>query len=506
VLESLTDPAAALNELKGFFQDLAGIWNNGDVATGLRTKGKRAFTTFVKYLPIAGAPGYAAAVAMEVLQIDKIIELLATLVDLITGKVSLVQFFNVMKEFLGNIFNTVKDFVISALPQAGAAISSTANALFGSITGRGSGKRGYEQIEDKEMKGGARGTAMALVESLMDPSGTLEEIKGFFRDLVGIWNNGDVATGLRTKGKKAFLTLVKFLPLAGTAGYAAAVAMEQLQIDKIIDLLADLVDLITGEKSLGEFFNSLKEFVTNIYEKVRDMATSIFPAVQAAITEVANKIRDGAIQVSNQVRDGINQAAAQVQQAAVNTGNQIAQGAQNAANEVSRAANTAVNEVSKAANTAASEVDKGVTIAQAEAKRVAEDAANKGIDLIAQVDPALASTVKTVGEEGLRVLTQNEGLAKEAVKALEVVNPEAAKVVNNAVNEVNKGVTNAANEVSKGVTSAANDVSRAAQDSLRRVSNLNPFRGRGMKGSGLIEHVASHHLKRPRMDYDERFF
>ena len=107
----------SLEELKSFFTDLAGIWNGGNVAEGLRTKGKKAFETVIKYLPLAGAPGYAAATALEKLPINNIIELLATLIDLISGKVDLKHFLEVLKLFIGDIWELIKTLATEVLPQ-----------------------------------------------------------------------------------------------------------------------------------------------------------------------------------------------------------------------------------------------------------------------------------------------------------------------------------------------------------------------------------------------------
>jgi hypothetical protein len=148
-----------------------------------------------------------------------------------------------------------------------------------------------------EMQGGARTTVAALTGVATNPSETLKEFKGFFEDLAGIWNGGDVATGLRTKGKSAFATLIKYLPLAGAPGYTAATALEKLKIDSIINLLATLIDLITGRATLPQLFEALKEFVGNIFDMVKDFATNVLPAIGNAVvsglTSVGNTIVEG---------------------------------------------------------------------------------------------------------------------------------------------------------------------------------------------------------------------
>jgi hypothetical protein len=146
--------------------------------------------------------------------------------------------------------------------------------------------------EGREMHGGARSTASAIAGIAMNPSDTLKEFKGFFEDLAGIWNGGDVATGLRTKGKPAFLTLIKYLPLAGAPGYAAATALEKLKIDSVINLLATLIDLIMGKATLPQLFEALKEFVGNIFEMVKDFATNVLPVIGNAVVSGLTSVGD----------------------------------------------------------------------------------------------------------------------------------------------------------------------------------------------------------------------
>jgi len=142
-----------------------------------------------------------------------------------------------------------------------------------------------------DMQGGARSTVTALAGLVASPTDTLKEMKGFFEDLAGIWNNGDVATGLRRKGKSAFTTLVKYLPLAGVPGYTAATALEQVPIDDIIELLATLVDLIGGKASLKQFFDVLAKLLGNIYEMLKSFATTLV----SGVTQIAPQIGNAAV-------------------------------------------------------------------------------------------------------------------------------------------------------------------------------------------------------------------
>ena len=132
---------------------------------------------------------------------------------------------------------------------------------------------------NRNLKGGARSTAAAVTGVLLHPMDSLEELKSFFTDLAGIWNGGNVAEGLRTKGKKAFETVIKYLPLAGAPGYAAATALEKLPINNIIELLATLIDLISGKVDLKHFFEVLKLFIGDIWELIKTLATQVLPKV-----------------------------------------------------------------------------------------------------------------------------------------------------------------------------------------------------------------------------------
>jgi hypothetical protein len=143
-----------------------------------------------------------------------------------------------------------------------------------------------------DMQGGARTTVAALTGVATNPGDTLKEFKGFFEDLAGIWNGGDVASGLRNNGKRAFATLIKYLPLAGAPGYAAATALEKLKIDSIINLLATLIDLITGRATLPQLFEALKEFIGNIFDLVKDFATNVLPALGNAVVSGLTSVGD----------------------------------------------------------------------------------------------------------------------------------------------------------------------------------------------------------------------
>jgi hypothetical protein len=148
------------------------------------------------------------------------------------------------------------------------------------------------------MHGGARTTASALLDVAMHPSDALSEIKRFFELLAGIWNGGDVATGLRTSAKPAFQLMIKYLPLAGAPGYAAASSIEKLKIDDIIELLATLIDLCTGKADLKKLFDTMKVFVGNIWELVQTLAKDVAPAL-------ANAAWQGALSVGGTIQEAL---------------------------------------------------------------------------------------------------------------------------------------------------------------------------------------------------------
>jgi hypothetical protein len=125
-----------MNDFKKFFEELTKIWNNGNVAQGLREHGVPAINLVIKYLPLGGTAGVAAAKALETLQVTKWINILATLIEFVSGQGNIMNFLNALKELVGDIFNTLKDVVAEVLQhpeKIGNAITSTvqtaANAL-----------------------------------------------------------------------------------------------------------------------------------------------------------------------------------------------------------------------------------------------------------------------------------------------------------------------------------------------------------------------------------------
>ena len=147
-------------------------------------------------------------------------------------------------------------------------------------------------------RGGARTTASALIDVATHPANTVNDFKTFFGLLAGIWNGGDVAAGLRTSAKPAVQLMIKYLPLAGAPGYAAATSIERLKIDDIIELLATLIDLCTGKADLKKLFDTMKVFVGNIWELVQTLAKDVAPAL-------ANAAWQGALSVGGTIQEAL---------------------------------------------------------------------------------------------------------------------------------------------------------------------------------------------------------
>lgn len=125
-------PKDSLEDFKKFFTELAQIWNNGDVGEGLRKHGVNASKLLIKYLPLGGAPGFAAAKALETLQVTKWINILASLIDFVTGKGNIMNFFNALKELVGDIFKIIGD-AIASLIQNPQQITNALNSAVGAV-------------------------------------------------------------------------------------------------------------------------------------------------------------------------------------------------------------------------------------------------------------------------------------------------------------------------------------------------------------------------------------
>ena len=125
LLDVATNPKASLEELKSLFTHLASIFSDmGNLGAGIRTHGKEIVRIVIKYLPLAGAPGFAAATAIERMPINKLIEVAASIVDFFTGKGDILTMLKAMGEVIGDIWNQLKDIIPKILEKVGAAVSS----------------------------------------------------------------------------------------------------------------------------------------------------------------------------------------------------------------------------------------------------------------------------------------------------------------------------------------------------------------------------------------------
>ena len=144
-----------------------------------------------------------------------------------------------------------------------------------------------------QMSGGAGTTAGTALSVATNPTQTVEEFKGFMRNVAGVWNNGDVANGLRMKTKPIADFLIKYLPLGGPAGITAAVALERLHIEKWTNVIASLIDFVSGKGNIGDFFNSLKDLVENLFESLKTFFQDVF------VNKIATPIATGLVNAFN---------------------------------------------------------------------------------------------------------------------------------------------------------------------------------------------------------------
>ena len=141
----------------------------------------------------------------------------------------------------------------------------------------------------RHLKGGARTTAEAVAGLVLHPKDSLADFKKFFEELGKIWNNGNIGEGLRQHGTKASDLAVKYLPLGGAPGAAAAAALEKLQVRKWINLLASLIDFVSGKGNIMNFLNALKELVGDIFNILKDTLIHSF-APNGALMTAANAL------------------------------------------------------------------------------------------------------------------------------------------------------------------------------------------------------------------------
>jgi hypothetical protein len=124
LLDVATHPTATIDEIKSLFTHIAAIFSDfNNLGAGLRTHGKAIATIVVKYLPLAGVPGYTAAQAIEKLPIDKFIEVAASIIDFFTGKGDLMHMLTAMGELVGDIWNKLKEIIPQILAKVGHEVS-----------------------------------------------------------------------------------------------------------------------------------------------------------------------------------------------------------------------------------------------------------------------------------------------------------------------------------------------------------------------------------------------
>jgi len=163
----------------------------------------------------------------------------------------------------------------------------------------------------------------------MHPKDSLEDFKKFFTEIGKIWNNGNVGDGLRQHGVNASKLLIKYLPLGGGPGFAAATALEKLQVTKWINILATLIDFVSGKGNIMNFFNALKELVGDIFELIKNVVTEIIKDPG----QIINPVKDAFMGVANTIEEALNPAFA-AQEQAKRRDAQLLQGEQILAEEV----------------------------------------------------------------------------------------------------------------------------------------------------------------------------
>jgi hypothetical protein len=144
-------------------------------------------------------------------------------------------------------------------------------------------------VKSKRMKGGARSTVEAFGGLLMHPVDSLDDFKKLFTELTKIWNNGNIGDGLRQHGVPVANLVIKYLPLGGIPGVAAATALEKLQLVKWINIFASLIDFLNGKGNIMNFLNALKELVGDIFNLLKDVVLDVVSHPEK-ITQAFNSV------------------------------------------------------------------------------------------------------------------------------------------------------------------------------------------------------------------------
>ena len=159
------------------------------------------------------------------------------------------------------------------------------------------------------MKGGARSTAEAVSGLVLHPSDSITDFKALFNDLAQIWNNGKIGEGLRSHGIPAVNLIIKYLPLAGPSGVAAAAALEKLQVAKWINVFASLIDFVSGDGNIMTFLNALKELVGDLFKQLGDVLLDAAKHPE----KIGNAIKGGLEAIGNEVQNAFDPGRAQQQ-------------------------------------------------------------------------------------------------------------------------------------------------------------------------------------------------
>jgi len=149
------------------------------------------------------------------------------------------------------------------------------------------------------MKGGARSTTEAASGLVLHPTDSIDDFKSLFSELTKIWNNGKIGEGLRSHGIPVVNLVIKYLPLAGAPGVAAATALEKLQISKWINLLASLIDFVSGDGNIMTFLNALKDLVGDLFKQLGDVLLDVARHPE----KIGNAIKGGFDVATNAVQN-----------------------------------------------------------------------------------------------------------------------------------------------------------------------------------------------------------
>jgi hypothetical protein len=151
------------------------------------------------------------------------------------------------------------------------------------------GKRPHELLEDglTQMQGGARTTIEAGAAALLHPKDAIDELKSMFNHVGQIFSSTDIGGNIRIHLLPAVQILIKYLPLGGAPGYAAAVALERLlpRAGKIIELIATIMDFFTGRKDFFQMLSAFKDMVEDLWHQFMDIVPKVAGMVGHAVSE-----------------------------------------------------------------------------------------------------------------------------------------------------------------------------------------------------------------------------